>query len=190
MQQKAGATGQSECTCASYRRRLADAGCCIKCRRLVRPLILILHPFIIIIIIQSASVSNQDFSFNFFTMYALYFLTAAASACNALAIRNKHVSDFRVFGDTGCKNINLGVWTVIDDDIGPSECKIFADDPVKSIFLTDLNDECTSRSTLAENGTLLTRQCRYTRTCCAALGKERFKSVNAWMRRRDGRRGQ
>lgn len=70
-------------------------------------------------------------------------VTALFTGADALAIRNKHVSDFRIYGTTGCFQENLGVWTVIDDDFRPNECKSLNADPVGSVLLEDINAGCT-----------------------------------------------
>lgn len=70
-------------------------------------------------------------------------VAALASTSSALAIRNKHVGDFRLFADQGCSAGNLGVWTVIDDDVRDRPCQRIPDDTgVRSVFVTDVNGEC------------------------------------------------
>ncbi|PHH64734.1 hypothetical protein CDD81_3996 [Ophiocordyceps australis] len=71
--------------------------------------------------------------------------TAIALATGAAAspvTRNKHVADFRVYGGTDCYQQNMGVWTVIDTDFRPNECKSLKDTSIKSVSLVDINNGC------------------------------------------------
>ncbi|KAK2598090.1 hypothetical protein QQS21_005801 [Conoideocrella luteorostrata] len=70
-------------------------------------------------------------------------VVALATSTSALTIRNKHVADFRLFGEEGCYKKNEGVWTVIDDDFKPNECKSLDGNPAKSILNIDTNQGCT-----------------------------------------------
>ncbi|PNY25622.1 Uncharacterized protein TCAP_04437 [Tolypocladium capitatum] len=68
--------------------------------------------------------------------------TALATGAGAGVLpRNKHVADFRIYGATGCYEKNLGVWTVIDDDIKGNPCTRFGDD-VRSVMVANVNDGC------------------------------------------------
>lgn len=70
-------------------------------------------------------------------------VAALASTSSALAIRNKHVGDFRLFSNEGCFAGNLGVWTVIDDDVRDNPCQRIPDDTgVRSVFVTDVYSKC------------------------------------------------
>uniref|UniRef100_A0A1Y1NMD0 Uncharacterized protein n=1 Tax=Photinus pyralis TaxID=7054 RepID=A0A1Y1NMD0_PHOPY len=79
-------------------------------------------------------------------MYSSIIIVAVAalvSTSRALTIRNKHVGDFRLFSDEGCSAGNLGVWTVIDDDVRDHPCQGIPDDTnVRSVFVTDVDDNC------------------------------------------------
>jgi hypothetical protein len=84
----------------------------------------------------------------FFTVFAAAATLIAGS--NALFIpRNIHVADFRLYGAEGCHDVNLGVWTVIDDDFKNGECKSLGDDETFSLSLTDINKGCTCKSSLS-----------------------------------------
>ncbi|QPH02470.1 hypothetical protein C2857_006680 [Epichloe festucae Fl1] len=79
-------------------------------------------------------------------MHASLFIAsvaALASSTSALTIRNKHVADFRLFGEQGCSKQNQGVWTVIDVDFKPNECKSLQGSPAMSILNIDTNKGCT-----------------------------------------------
>ena len=69
------------------------------------------------------------------------FITSAA----ALALRNIHVADFRGFGGTNCFDENLGIWTVIDDDVKHGECMGFNGNDVRSLRVEDVNEGCVSK---------------------------------------------
>lgn len=71
-------------------------------------------------------------------------ITFAKSTAGAVIPRNTHLADFRGFGANGCVEQNLGVWTIIDTDIQPGECKGFNGETVKALTLSDLNDGCKS----------------------------------------------
>lgn len=80
----------------------------------------------------------------------------ATSASAAVLARNKHVADFRIYGEAGCYAKNLGVWTVIDDDIQDNPCTIFHDH-VESVTVIDIIDGCKreirpSRASLLRSG--------------------------------------
>ncbi|KAG6009547.1 hypothetical protein E4U21_002183 [Claviceps maximensis] len=70
-------------------------------------------------------------------------IAALAGATHALAIRNKHVADFRLFGEQGCSRQNQGIWTVIDEDFRPNECKSLGGSLPRSIRNVDVNRGCT-----------------------------------------------
>lgn len=74
-------------------------------------------------------------------------ICTAASLATAAAItpRNIHVSDFRGFGATNCHDENLGVWTVIDEDlVADQPCKDFGDNTVFSLQLSNMLENCHS----------------------------------------------
>ncbi|POR37009.1 Uncharacterized protein TPAR_02791 [Tolypocladium paradoxum] len=73
------------------------------------------------------------------TLAAAIVLATGANA--AVLTRNKNVAQFRIYGETGCHEKNLGVWTVIDDDIKNNPCKTFRDD-VKSVTVEQINVGC------------------------------------------------
>ncbi|OAQ69896.1 hypothetical protein VFPPC_15505 [Pochonia chlamydosporia 170] len=68
-------------------------------------------------------------------------IAALVSSSAALVIRNKHVGDFRLFSNQGCSAGNLGVWTIIDDDVKHGKC-VSINDSVQSIYATDVNQGC------------------------------------------------
>ncbi|PHH90531.1 hypothetical protein CDD83_3373 [Cordyceps sp. RAO-2017] len=82
------------------------------------------------------------------TMHFNAIVAAAAAfvACSqaaAILPRNKHVADFRLYGLEDCnQKKNLGIWTVIDDDFKPNECKSLNDDSVKSVRNVDILGNC------------------------------------------------
>ncbi|KAG5971648.1 hypothetical protein E4U55_001156, partial [Claviceps digitariae] len=82
-------------------------------------------------------------------MHASHMLTSAVvalagtSATHALTIRNKHVADFRLFGEQGCSKQNQGIWTVVDLDFRPHECKSLGESLPRSILNVDINRGCT-----------------------------------------------
>ncbi|KAG5913919.1 hypothetical protein E4U53_004748 [Claviceps sorghi] len=71
--------------------------------------------------------------------HVLASVVALAGATHALAVRNKHVADFRLFGEQGCFRLNQGIWTVIDDDFRPGECKTLGGSLPRSIRNVDMN---------------------------------------------------
>jgi hypothetical protein len=75
------------------------------------------------------------------TLCTTFGLTWAA----AIEPRNIHVADFRGFGATKCYEENLGVWTVIDDDVDGGPCNDFAGNTVHSLWLSNILDKCQSR---------------------------------------------
>lgn len=66
-----------------------------------------------------------------------------AGTALAAAIANTHVADFRGFGNIDCDKENLGVWTVIDDDVVDRPCVQF-DDGVLSVKMVDIVAHCSS----------------------------------------------
>ncbi|KAG6030431.1 hypothetical protein E4U41_000100 [Claviceps citrina] len=86
-------------------------------------------------------------------------VAALATAAAGLAIRNKHVADFRLFGQPGCSRDNEGIWTVIDDDFRPGECKSMRGILARSIRNVDTNRGCTLSF--------------YTDEACSAAGRRR-----------------
>ncbi|KHN99749.1 uncharacterized protein MAM_02602 [Metarhizium album ARSEF 1941] len=66
---------------------------------------------------------------------------ALVSTSSALAVRNKHVGDFRLFSQPGCSSINLGIWTVLDDDVGV--CSNMREQDVGSVSVVDITSPCT-----------------------------------------------
>ncbi|KAF7564027.1 hypothetical protein G7046_g112 [Stylonectria norvegica] len=100
------------------------------------------------------STSSKQFSLStpqptlqyFIMQFATILVSVAALAIGASAAvlpRDTHVADFRVFGEAGCYKDNLGVFTVLDTDFTPNECKSFEGNVVKSLNLGDINDGCT-----------------------------------------------
>ncbi|UNI13857.1 hypothetical protein JDV02_000555 [Purpureocillium takamizusanense] len=79
-------------------------------------------------------------------MLSLNVLAVAVIATGASAAvitpRLAHQADFRVFGATGCKEKNLGIWTVIEGDVKPGECKGLNGDDVHSITNVDILKGC------------------------------------------------
>ncbi|KAG5993172.1 hypothetical protein E4U54_003459 [Claviceps lovelessii] len=69
-------------------------------------------------------------------------VVALAGAAHALTIRNRHVADFRLFGEQGCSKQNQGIWTVIDLDFRPNECKSLGTSLPRSIRNVDINRGC------------------------------------------------
>ncbi|KAM4057184.1 hypothetical protein HRG_004025 [Hirsutella rhossiliensis] len=76
------------------------------------------------------------------TIFASVAALAVGSQAAAILPRNKHVADFRLFGEKGCYAKNLGIWTVIDDDFKNNECKSLNDETVKSVTTVDINKGC------------------------------------------------
>ncbi|KAK3382767.1 hypothetical protein B0T24DRAFT_587494 [Lasiosphaeria ovina] len=66
-------------------------------------------------------------------------LTFRADGFAKVTRQDPHIGDIRIFGETGCLNQNLGVWTVTQS--GLDTCNDFSD-VVKSVTLTDINDGC------------------------------------------------
>lgn len=80
------------------------------------------------------------------TVFASIAALAVGSQAAAVLARNKHVADFRVYGERDCFGKNLGVWTVIDDDFKNNECKSLRDETIKSVTTTDINKGCKRES--------------------------------------------
>lgn len=130
-------------------------------------------------------------------MYALNVFAAIATLAtgiNAAAFRrNIHVADFRSFGEPGCSAKNLGVWTVIDDDIVENGCNDFNGDVVKSLSLTDINEGYTRESHIEHRALAVTmtkrQQCISTPMQSAKRTDRLFLSRNARVPKMSGRRG-
>ncbi|EFY87641.1 hypothetical protein J3458_006868 [Metarhizium acridum] len=80
-------------------------------------------------------------------MYSNIIIVAVAAAAllapsSALTMRNKHVGDFRLFSHQGCFDGNLGVWTVIDDDVAHQPCQPMNDIAVHSVNVNAVNGAC------------------------------------------------
>ncbi|CAM1505189.1 Fc.00g108260.m01.CDS01 [Cosmosporella sp. VM-42] len=78
-----------------------------------------------------------------FTTILASIATLAIGADAAAVKRDTHVADFRIYGEKGCDMLNLGVWTVLDTDFYPNECKTLKNNVVKSLSLGDINNGCT-----------------------------------------------
>lgn len=70
----------------------------------------------------------------------ILFVALAESA--AILPPNKHVSDFRLFGEEGCFKLNLGVYTVISQDFENNGCNSLGSETVKSLLNTDIIKGC------------------------------------------------
>ncbi len=57
--------------------------------------------------------------------------------------RLAHLADFRIYGATECFEENLGIWTVIEGDVKPGECKDFNGNKVFSLTNVDISEGCT-----------------------------------------------
>lgn len=91
--------------------------------------------------------------------------------------RTAYLGDFRSFGALGCSATNLGVTTVIDDDLVGKTCAGFYDAGVGSVSLTNVIEQCKSE-TLATLCNLferlrLTFKCLSTRTSCVRRERRR-----------------
>ncbi|KAK4071316.1 hypothetical protein Purlil1_13459 [Purpureocillium lilacinum] len=78
--------------------------------------------------------------------------------------RLAHLADFRVFGSPGCYDKNLGIWTIVEGDVGPDECNGLNGDDVRSLSVVDINKGCTLSFFADENCTIgrasvLEKQC-------------------------------
>lgn len=62
--------------------------------------------------------------------------------------RLAHLADFRVFGSPGCYDKNLGIWTVVEGDVGPDECNGLNGDDVRSLSVVDINKGCICKPSL------------------------------------------
>lgn len=78
-------------------------------------------------------------------------IAALTSTASALTVRNKHVADFRLFGAQGCSQRNEGIWTVIDDDFKPDECKSLNGLPATSILNVNISPGCQRKSAVLRN---------------------------------------
>jgi hypothetical protein len=78
-----------------------------------------------------------------FVSVAALFMGASASPVT----RETHISDFRLFGETGCSAQNDGVWTVLNTDL--DKCTNFNGEVPKSITLTDINKGCKCKTVSA-----------------------------------------
>ncbi|KAI5456480.1 hypothetical protein BGZ63DRAFT_396760 [Mariannaea sp. PMI_226] len=58
----------------------------------------------------------------------------------AAIVKDPHISDFRLYGVTGCSAQNEGVWTVLHSDL--NKCTGFNGESVGSVSLTDINKGC------------------------------------------------
>ena len=79
------------------------------------------------------------------SVLAALFTTLGLASAVAIEPRNIHVADFRGFGATKCYEENLGVWTVIDEDVDNERCKDFAGNNVHSLRLSNILDKCQSK---------------------------------------------
>ncbi|KAJ6436014.1 putative AC transposase [Purpureocillium lavendulum] len=78
--------------------------------------------------------------------------------------RLAHLADFRVFGSPGCYDKNLGIWTVVEGDVGTDECNGLNGDDVRSLSVVDTNKGCILSFFTDENCTIgrasvLEKQC-------------------------------
>jgi hypothetical protein len=72
-------------------------------------------------------------------------VVALVSGAGAAAI-NKNLGNFRLFSQPGCRRGNLGVWTVIDDDVANSKCQVLSEPAVQSVFAPAIAQGCTCKS--------------------------------------------
>lgn len=82
-----------------------------------------------------------------FTTFATALAALYTGASAAAVPRNVHLGDFREFGVVDCHDDNLGVWTIVDDDLAGKPCQTFNGDKPKSIKMSDLYPTCTSAYT-------------------------------------------
>mgnify|MGYP006944867207 CR=1 FL=1 len=61
-------------------------------------------------------------------MYFSALITSVVMATVASAVacphHLAHLADFRVFGSLTCHDKNLGIWTVVEGDVGVGECRV------------------------------------------------------------------
>jgi len=82
-------------------------------------------------------------------MYFSAFITSVVMATVASAVacphHLAHLADFRVFGSLTCHDKNLGIWTVVEGDVGVGECKGFNGDDVRSLSVVNINKGCSCK---------------------------------------------
>ncbi|KAG5927017.1 hypothetical protein E4U42_002700 [Claviceps africana] len=105
-------------------------------------------------------------------MHASHVLSVVvlAGAAHALAVRNKHVADFRLFGEQDCYRQNQGIWTVIDDDFRADECKTLGGSLPRSIRNVDMNGGCTLSFYTDDDCTAGRTECAAGQCCISAEG--------------------
>ncbi|PWI64989.1 hypothetical protein PCL_08348 [Purpureocillium lilacinum] len=92
-----------------------------------------------------------------FTMTQLHWLATAALAGLANSAifghRLAHLADFRLYGAPGCFDDNLGIWTVIEGDVKPGDCRNFNGNTVFSLSNVVILEGCTLYAYMDENCT-------------------------------------
>lgn len=70
-------------------------------------------------------------------------LSLSEADTTKVARDDPHIGDLRLYGAEGCSADNLGVWTVLQSDLGT--CFNFTE-TVKAVYLTDIDNGCSCKS--------------------------------------------
>ncbi|PFH61481.1 hypothetical protein XA68_17206 [Ophiocordyceps unilateralis] len=77
-----------------------------------------------------------------FSSLATAVLLAAGCQAAVVVPRLSHLADFRLFSGTNCGPENLGIWTIVEGDLKPGECKAIPDHSVVSIKIESISKDC------------------------------------------------